>query len=167
MTWLGTAGEDKASGGEDFLRPRCPQEPLDQRHKSTATSPHKGAFAGPFCSHLFLVCFAFSPLGFSLFLGMPSGPGHLASSAVQHCWSCHAPAWELLLPASLLQSPPARTARWQFSTSKCTHAAIRSDAHCSFSSEACSEKRSEAGSTTSSSQKLPACQHIRKGETGE
>lgn len=28
----GTAGEDKVNGGKDFLSPRCPQEPLDQRH---------------------------------------------------------------------------------------------------------------------------------------
>lgn len=106
-----TAREEKVNGGKGFLSPRCPQEPLHQRHELAATSPCKGAFAGPFHSHLFSVCFAFSPLGFSLFLVVLSGPGRFASSAVQRCWSCHAPAWELLIPTSLLQSPPNRTAQ--------------------------------------------------------
>lgn len=128
MMQSGTAGKDKVGGGQGFLSPRYPQEPMDLRHEPAAANPCKGAFAGPFCSHLFLVCFAFCPLGLCLFLGIRSGPGHFASSAVQHCWSRHAPAWELLLPASLLQSLPARTTWWQFSTSKCrltcTHAAF-------------------------------------------
>lgn len=39
---------------------------LGSRHEPAAARPCKGAFACPFHLHLFLVCFALSPLGFSL-----------------------------------------------------------------------------------------------------
>lgn len=87
MTQSGTAGEDKISGGKDLVSPRYPwmsqQLPAHVRE--------------PLHLHLFLLfCFLspriFSPLGLS-------GPVNFVSNAVQHCWSHHAPAWELLLPA--------------------------------------------------------------------
>lgn len=91
MMWSGTAGKDKVSGGKDFLSLRCPQIPLDQRHEPANSSPCEGASAGPFRLRLFLVCFAFSPLGFSLFLGVLSGPGTLP--AVQFNIAGHAVPW--------------------------------------------------------------------------
>lgn len=92
---------------EGLSEPQVPPAAPGPKAQPVATRPCKGAFAGPFRWHLFLVCFAFFPFGFSLSLGMLSGPGHFASTAVQHCWSRRALAWELVLPASLLESPPS------------------------------------------------------------
>lgn len=70
-----------------------PQVPLDEGMSQQLPAHVRE----PLHLHLFLLfCFLspriFSPPGLS-------GPVNFVSNAVQHCWSHHAPAWELLLPA--------------------------------------------------------------------
>lgn len=88
MTQSGAAGENQWWKG-----PCEPQVPLDEGMSQQLPAHVRE----PLHLHLFLLfCFLspriFSPPGLS-------GPVNFVSNAVQHCWSHHAPVWELLLPA--------------------------------------------------------------------
>lgn len=147
--------------------PQVPPNTLGPKTWASNLQPMWGSLCRPLPLTVIFGLFCFLSLRVFSFPGRAVRPRHFASSAVQHCWSCCALVWELLLPVLLLQSPPARTAWWQFSRRKCIHTAICGDSHCLFSSKACLEKRSEAGFLSGSSQKLPVCQHIKKGVTGK